>query len=96
VIVTDPVNHVLAFYERGDLVKLLPTASGGRVSPATRRASFIRRWTSRSTKRNIYVADYGNDRVQILDKEGKYKALLDPEFHFVGPHAVAMPTGDCA
>jgi len=93
-IVTDPVNHVLAFYDRGDLVELLPNRKwwpgfasdepGEFYTPAD---------VAVDDAGNIYVADQANDRVQILDSRGRFKAMLDEDCRFVGPHAVGIANG---
>ena len=94
VVVTDPVNHVLAFYDRGDLVNLVPRRTWWPGFASDEPGEFYSPLdVAADDAGNLYVADYGNDRVQILDKDGKYKALLDPEFRFVGPHALGYAYG---
>src|SRR6185295_818565 len=45
-------------------------------------------------RENLYVADYANDRVQILDYNGRFKALLDPDFGFLEPSGVTYSSGN--
>lgn len=90
-IVTDPANHVLAFYDRGDLVQVIPSRKwwpgfasdepGEFYSPAD---------VAVDEAGNIYVADFGNDRVQVLDSTGQFKSLVDESFRFDGPHALGL------
>lgn len=97
-IVTDPVNHVLAVYDttrgRHELIETIPSRdawpgpasffNGEFHSPAD---------IASDAKGNLYVADRGNHRVQILGPDGRFKALLDPDFRFDGPHAIAYSFG---
>ena len=43
-----------------------------------------------------YVADYGNNRVQIFDSTGQFKGFLDEGFRFEGPHASDLAMITCA
>lgn len=94
-IVTDPVNHVLAFYdERGDLDDVWPRRTWWPGFPSDDEGEFNVPLDVAVDQRGlIYVADFGNQRVQILDSGRNARGLLDPEFHFEGPQAVAFSNG---
>ncbi|MBN2563120.1 MAG: hypothetical protein JXQ75_19515 [Phycisphaerae bacterium] len=93
-IATDPVNHVLAFYDRGELVELVPNRKrwpgyasdepGEFYTPAD---------VAVDDHGNMYVADFNNNRVQILDPRGQFKAMLDEGFRFFGPYALGCANG---
>jgi hypothetical protein len=102
VVIADPVNHVLAFYdEQGNLDATLPERATWSAT-ADRRPGFA---SDEPGEFNVpfdvavdsggqyYVADFGNNRVQILDSTGRFVGLVDEEFRFVGPHAVAIGNG---
>ncbi len=95
-VAADPENHVLGFYDtqRQELES---------VSPRRKRwpgfASIIPGEFSSPTDvavddaGNLYVADRGNHRVQILDAQGGFKTLLDEDFRFLGPRALGFANG---
>jgi hypothetical protein len=93
-IVADPVNHVLAFYDHGDLVEVVPSRPwwpgfasdepGEFYSPADVAVDETGR---------IFVADRNNNRVQVLDSRGRFESLLDEQFRFEGPHAIGYANG---
>ncbi|HKQ49330.1 MAG TPA: CARDB domain-containing protein [Phycisphaerae bacterium] len=94
-VIADPVNHVLAYYdEQGNLDATLPerTMWPGFASdePGEFNVPFD---VAVDTGGQYYVADFGNNRVQILDSTGQFVGLVDEEFRFVGPHAVAIANG---
>ena len=94
-VIADPVNHVLAFYdEQGNLDVTLPerTMWPGFASdePGEFSVPFD---VAVDTGGQYYVADFGNNRVQILDSTGRFVGLVDEAFRFVGPHAVAIANG---
>lgn len=97
-IVTDPVNNVLAVYDtsrgRHELIDTIPHRDKWPGPPSFFDGEFDSPADVASdSDGNLYVADRGNHRVQILTPDGKYKALLDPDFRFRGPHAVAQSYG---
>lgn len=93
-IVADPANHVLAFYDNGDLVEVIPNRPwwpgfssdhpGEFYTPAD---------VAVDDAGNIIVADSANNRVQVLDSRGQFIGLVDEEFPFQRPHAVAFSNG---
>ncbi len=96
VVVTDPENHVLAFYDRrrSELIETWPTRSKWPGTPGEESGKFNSPAdVAFDAAGNLYVADRGNHRVQILDSTGKFKGLLDPDFRFRGPHAIAYANG---
>ncbi|HPF39261.1 MAG TPA: hypothetical protein P5081_10255 [Phycisphaerae bacterium] len=93
-IVTDPINHVLAVYdigqERHELIQTIPQRSQWPAPPSFFDGEFNAPADVASDARgNLYVADRGNHRVQILSADGAYRGLLDPDFRFRAPHAIA-------
>jgi len=95
-IVTDPVNHVLAFYEfdRHELAEVVPSSDSWPGEPGDRPGEFFAPSdVAIDGAGNLYVADRGNHRVQILDARGRPKSILDDDFRFKGPHAVAFANG---
>jgi hypothetical protein len=94
-IVTDPANHVLALYEeRGDLDDVWPRREAWPGFPSDEPGAFHTPLdVAVDGAGRIYVADFGNDRVQVLDALGAPIGLLDAEFPFRGPHALAYGNG---
>ncbi len=93
-IVTDPANHVLAFYDRGDLVELVPARPWWPGFSSDKPGEFYAPLDVASDDAgNLYVADFGNQRVQILDSRGGFRGLLDEGFRFEGPQALGFANG---
>lgn len=94
-VMTDPVNHVLAFYDdRGELTELVPYRDDWPGFASDKEGEFYAPWdVAVDAAGRIYVADYGNDRVQIFDASARYLGLLDADFPFRGPHALGYSNG---
>lgn len=95
-VVTDPVNHVLAWYDKSryELERVLPARGAWPGVPDVRPGAFSAPAdVAVDESGNLYVADSGNDRVQILDSNGRFKAMLDEDFRFREPHAVCCSNG---
>lgn len=88
VIVTDPRNHVLVIYDRGDMVGTIPARGQWPGTPGDADGEFNQPIdVAVDDKGRIFVADRGNNRVQILDANGNYEATLDPEIDDEEPPA---------
>ncbi|MFH1418249.1 MAG: CARDB domain-containing protein [Planctomycetota bacterium] len=88
-VVADPENHVLAFYDRGDLVEVIPSRPWWPGFASDEPGEFYSpKDVAVDDNGRIYVADFQNNRVQILDPQGRFLSLLDEGFAFEGPHAV--------
>lgn len=94
-IVSDPLNHVLAVYDlNGNLEDVIPRREWWPGFPSKAPGEFYDPADVAVDKQGrIYVADRGNDRVQILDGQGKYLGLVDSEFPFSRPHSAACSNG---
>ncbi len=94
-VVTDPVNHVLAFYSaQGLLEDVFPRRKWWPGYASDEPGEFYMPFdVALDPSGQMYVADYGNNRVQILDSAGGFKGLLDEGFRFEGPHAIAYGNG---
>ncbi len=93
-IVADPANHVLAFYDQGDLVEVTPARRWWPGFASDEAGEFHTPLdVAVDDAGNLYVADFGNDRIQVLDSRGQFLALLDEGFRFEGPHAVGFANG---
>ena len=95
-VVTDPENHVLAFYDpvRSELIETLPQRDAWPGRPSLKEGEFSDPADiAIDDASRMYVADRGNHRVQILDGRGKFVGLLDPDFRFRRPFAVAHSNG---
>jgi hypothetical protein len=93
-IIADPANHVLAFYERGDLVETVPSRPWWPGFPSDERGEFYQPAdVAVDETGRIFVADRNNNRVQVLDSRGQFESLLDEEFRFDGPHAIGYANG---
>jgi hypothetical protein len=92
---TDPANHVLGFYSsRGDLEELIPKRDYWPGFASDEPGEFYDPVdVAVDDKGQLYVADRGNNRVQILDAQGAFIGLLDEKFRFDHPHAVAYSNG---
>jgi hypothetical protein len=93
-IVADPVNHVLAFYDRGDLAEVVPQRRWWPGFPSDDAGEFYEPTdVAVDEAGRIFVADRNNDRVQILDSRGRFQALLEAETQLHGPHALGYANG---
>lgn len=94
-VVTDPRNHVLAFYDRkGNLEEVSPARDWWPGFASRREGEFnMPLDVAVDLRGRLYVADYGNNRVQVLDGRGAFLYMLDGSFAFNGPHAVAFGNG---
>lgn len=95
-VVTDPKNNVLAFYDvsRHELVDLIPNRGYWPGFSSVMPGEFSQPAdVAVDDAGNLYVADQGNHRVQILDSRGRFKAMLDDEFRFKSPYAVGYANG---
>ncbi|MEK6643040.1 MAG: CARDB domain-containing protein [Planctomycetota bacterium] len=92
VVVSDAVNHVIATYDlNGNLEDVYPRRSYWPGFPSDDPGEFYDPVDVAIDKAGrIFVADRGNDRVQILDAQGRPLGTVDPEFKFVAPHAVSF------
>lgn len=96
-IVTDPVNHVLAVYEKQQLQELMPAVTTWPHAPSDKPGEFYDPSDLVLDEAgNMYVAERGNHRVQILDSTGKFKSFLDEDFRFRGPSAIGYSNGHIA
>lgn len=93
-VVADPVNNVLAFYDRGVLTDVVPDKPWWPGYPSDEPGEFYAPTdVAVDTAGRLYVADRQNNRVQILDPRGQFQAMLDEGFSFEGPHAVGRSFG---
>lgn len=94
-LMTDPVNHVLTWYdESGELSEVLPHRETWPGFASDEPGEFYAPWdVAVDAAGRIYVADFGNHRVQILDSSGRFVAMLDADARFQRPHAVAFSNG---
>jgi hypothetical protein len=95
IVVADPVNHVLAWYDdRGELNDVMPRRESWPGYPSAKQGEFFEPAdVATDTSGRLYVADKGNNRVQILDASGAFSSMLDPDFQFEGPHALGFANG---
>lgn len=95
VIATDPVNHVLALYnDRGELDEIVPDRGRWPGFASDEPGEFYAPWdVAVDGAGRVYVADFGNNRVQVLDSSLHFVAMLDDAARFEGPHAVACSNG---
>lgn len=95
-IVTDPRNHVLAIYDkdRQELLEVTPKRESWPGAPSVKPGEFSDPAdVAVDDDGNIYVADHGNHRVQILDANGGFKGLVDEDYRFDAPHALGYANG---
>jgi len=93
-IVADPINHVLAVYDRGDLTELIPNRPWWPGYASDEPGEFYEPAdVAIDDANNILVADRLNNRVQMLDSRGRFLGLLDEGFRFEGPHALGYANG---
>lgn len=97
-VVTDPTNHVLALYDlRGDLQQIIPQRAYWPGFSSDKPGEFFEPVdVAVDGDGRMYVADRGNNRVQILDAQGHPLSNLDEGFRFDAPHAVAYSNGHIA
>ncbi len=97
-VVSDPTNHVLAFYDlRGDLQQIIPSRAYWPGFSSDKPGEFFEPVdVAVDGNGRMYVADRGNNRVQVLDAQGHHLANFDEGFRFDGPHAVAYSNGHIA
>ncbi len=97
-LLTDPHNHQLAFYERGDLVRLV-----GHPARSPKAASAEPGYFNTPSdvtvddRGRVYVADTDNNRVQEFNERGRFVRMLDdgtkdPDL-FRGPTALGYAYG---
>jgi hypothetical protein len=91
-VIADPVNHVIAFYdEQGNLDSTLPARERWPGFASDEPGEFNVPYDIAVDRGGqYYVADYGNNRVQIFDSTGQFKGFLDEGFRFEGPHALGF------
>lgn len=91
VVVSDTINHVIATYDlNGNLEDIMPRRAYWPGFPSDDPGEFYDPVDIAIDKGGqMFVADRGNNRVQILDAQGRFVSLLDPEFKFFAPQAVA-------
>jgi hypothetical protein len=72
-LMTDPHHHVLGWYEGGDLLRLVGRRDDGSFA-ASDRPGFFDTPSDVAVDQDgrVYVADTGNNRVQMLDEDGKF------------------------
>lgn len=94
-VIADPTNHVLAFYdEQGNLDATVPSHDRWPGFASDEPGEFnVPYDVAVDTAGQYYVADYGNNRVQVLDSTGHFKTMVDEDFRFEGPHALAVSNG---
>lgn len=86
----DPVNHVIAVFDRGDLQEVYPRRNEWPGLPGRGDGEFhTPADVAVDSMGNVFVADTGNDRVQMLDSSGRFKTHVDADFGFVGPTGLA-------
>lgn len=91
VVVSDPINHVIATYDlNGNLEDIMPRRAYWPGFPSDDPGEFYDPVDIAVDKAGrMYITDRGNNRIQILDAQGRFVSMLDPEFKFIGPHAAA-------
>lgn len=97
-LLTDPVNHVLVVLDsspgRHELIETIPPRTTWPGEPGDKPGEFFEPTdVAVDDAGNIYVADRGNDRVQILDRAGKPIGQIDPDFRFRAPQNVSFANG---
>jgi len=95
-IVTDPRNHVLAIYDkdRQELLEVIPKRDSWPGAPGSEPGEFSDPAdVAVDDNGNIYVADRGNHRVQVLDASGRFLGFVDEDYRFEAPHAVGYGNG---
>ncbi|HUN81461.1 MAG TPA: NHL repeat-containing protein, partial [Phycisphaerae bacterium] len=91
VLISDPANHVLGVYDlSGNLETLMPHRPFWPGFASDKPGEFNDPQDVAVDKQGrIIVADRGNDRVQVLDSQGKFLGTLDEQTRLVAPSAVA-------
>lgn len=72
-IVADAVSHQVAWYDRGELVRLIGARQGGAFVAGSKDGEFNQPAdVAVDEKGRVYVADRGNHRLQVFDAAGKH------------------------
>jgi len=98
-IMTDPRNHQVGWYEQAELVQLVGNSARGPAAASTKEGEFnTPSDVAVDEKGRVYVADTANDRVQQLDARGGFVRLFKPgdakpEDAFARPTALGYSYG---
>lgn len=98
-VMTDPQNHLVGWYEQAELVQLVGNAARGPAGASKKEGEFnTPSDVAVDEKGRVYVADTANDRVQQLDARGGFVRLLKPsdakpEDAFVHPTSLGFSNG---
>ncbi len=98
-IMTDPRNHQVGWYEQAELVQLVGNPARGPGAASKKEGEFdTPSDVAVDEKGRVYIADTANDRVQQLDTRGGFVRLFKtsdakPEDAFVHPTALGYSYG---